>query len=117
MSDKGVKSAFCVDGMRIMLTLNELSVINQNLAQNYDVNIFEAPSENNRTRFWSLEIFNQYTLAKQQLHTFAGHIRLFRSFDAVLNFIMENCNNVRNVTVFYNMGESQGRVIVNGFQN
>lgn len=117
MSVKGVKSTFCTAGMLVMLTLNELSVINQNMAQNYDVNIIEYPSENNRTRFWSLEVFNQHTLTKQALYTFAGHLRMFRSFDAVVNFIIENCNNARQITVFYNTEQGQGLIKVAGSQN
>lgn len=91
-----------------MINTNDLKTINTNLDKQFDVIIFEKDSENDDEKpSWFIQIHLHHKSDYQELHTFTGHRRYFKTLDFCLRFVHETCNNAQNVFIVCNALDGQ----------
>lgn len=75
-----------------MLTTQDIAVINDNMPNKFDVIITQEKSKN-----WTIDFFVNNSI--QQLITWTGHQKTFKTFETVLTCIEKYCFNARKITI------------------
>lgn len=75
-----------------MLTTQDIAVINDNMPKKFDVIITQKKSKD-----WTMDFFVNNSI--QQLVTWAGHQKTFKTFETVLTCLEKYCFNARNITI------------------
>lgn len=76
-----------------MLTTQDIALINQNMPNKFDVIVVQEKDE-----VWSVALL--VNNSKQELVTWAGHKKVFKSFETVLTTLKRYCFNARNITIY-----------------
>lgn len=81
-----------------MINTNDLKTLNSNL--DFDVRICEvADLGKNAKSVWFIQLYLRHKDKEQELYTFAGHRRYFKTLDFCLNFVLEFCDNAKNIYI------------------
>lgn len=75
-----------------MLTTQDIAVINDNLPNKFDVIVTQE-----KTKDWTMGFFVNNSI--QQLVTWAGHQKTFKTFETVLTCIEKYAFNARKITI------------------
>lgn len=75
-----------------MLTTQDIAVINDNMPNKFDVIINQENSKN-----WTVDFFVNNSI--QQLITWTGHQKTFKTFETVLTCLEKYCFNARKITI------------------
>lgn len=75
-----------------MLTTQDIAVINDNLPNKFDVIVTQEKTKN-----WTIDFFVNNGI--QQLVTWAGHQKTFKTFETVLTCIEKYAFNARKITI------------------
>lgn len=75
-----------------MLTTQDIAVINDNLPYKFDVIVTQE-----KTKDWTMDFFVNNSI--QQLVTWAGHQKTFKTFETVLTCIEKYAFNARKITI------------------
>lgn len=87
-----------VKGGDAMINTNDLKLLNTNLDRQFDVVIYEKTELDGKSS-WFIQLQLHHKEDHQELHTFAGHLRYFKTLDFCLKFVQENCNNAKHIYI------------------
>ncbi|MGO3683435.1 MAG: hypothetical protein ACTJGV_01815 [Proteus vulgaris] len=87
-----------VKGGDAMINTNDLKVLNTNLDKQFDVVIYEKIDLDGKSS-WFIQLQLHHKDDHQELYTFAGHLRYFKTLDFCLKFVQENCNNAKHIYI------------------
>lgn len=81
-----------------MINTNDLKVLNTNLDKQFDVVIYEKADLDGKSS-WFVQLQLHHKDDHQELYTFAGHLRYFKTLDFCLKFVQENCDNAKHIYI------------------
>lgn len=81
-----------------MINTTDLKMFNETLKKKYSVKIQGCRDKKNK-RCWLIKIKRLDDKKEYILHTFAGHIRYFKTLEYCIDFIQNYCTNSKSIEI------------------